>query len=118
MTIAAFAAGLPFGIVGVAGFYAGARWLLVLIDTALTTRAVSYPFWQSLRAGLDSLPFAVAAGAAGFGVRLLLVDAQVPQVARLFVVGAVILGSYLMLLYVASPRTLAELKGVLRQHAA
>jgi PST family polysaccharide transporter len=118
LTVAAFIAGLPFGIVGVAGFYAGARWLLVFVDTALTTRAIDYPFWISLRAGLDSLPYAVAAGAAGFGVRLLLIDAHVPQVARLFIVGAIIVGAYLMLLYLASPRTFAGLRDALRRQTA
>jgi hypothetical protein len=109
---------LPFGIIGVAGFYAAARWLLVFVDTALTTRAVSYPFWRSLHAGLDLLPVAAAAGAVGFGGRLLLVDAQVPQVARLFVVTAIILGSYLVLLYVAFPRTFANLEATIRRRKA
>ena len=115
ITIAAFVAGLPFGIVGVAAFYAAARWLLVVVDTALTTRAVAYPFWRSLAAGLDSLPVAAAAGAAGFGVRLLLVDAEVPQVLRLFIVSAVIFGAYLLVLYVAFPRKLADLRATVRR---
>lgn len=118
VTIAAFVAGLPFGIVGVAGFYAAARWMLLVLDTAMTTRAVSYPFWQSLHAGLDSLPVAVAAGAAGLGVRLLLVDEGVPQVARLFVVAAVICGSYVLFLYVAMPRMFADLRATIRRRPA
>jgi PST family polysaccharide transporter len=115
VTIAAFVAGLPFGIVGVAGFYAAARWLLLVVDTAMTTRAVSYPFWQSLHAGLDSLPVAVAAGAAGLGVRLLLVHADVPQVARLFAAAAVICGSYVLFLSIAMPRTSADLWATIRR---
>jgi PST family polysaccharide transporter len=118
VTVAAFVAGLPFGIVGVAAFYAGARWLLVFVDTALTTRAVGYPFWRSLHAGFDLLPVAVVAGAAGFGVRVLLVDADVAQVVRLFVVSGVIAGSYLLFLYLAAPRTYADLKATIFRRTA
>src|SRR4051794_3061084 len=114
VTIAAFIAGLPFGIVGVAAFYAGARWLLVLVDTALTTRAVRYPFWRSLRAGLESLPFAVAAGGIGLALRLLLVQQGVPAAARLVLVAVAIGAAYLGLLRVAFPRALEEIRDAIR----
>jgi O-antigen/teichoic acid export membrane protein len=108
LTVGAFVAGLPFGIVGVAAFYAGARWLLVLLDTWWTTRAISYPFWPSLRSSMSSLPLAALAGAAGFGVRVLLIHAGVPPLGRLIVVVGAIAVVHLALLRLVSPRTLGE----------
>ena len=55
LTFTAFACGLYWGIVGVAAFYAGARWLYVVPSTWITTRGVSFAFWPALRAGGDML---------------------------------------------------------------
>jgi PST family polysaccharide transporter len=115
VTIAAFIAGLPFGIVGVAGFYALARWVLVPIDTYLTTRAVSYSFWSALKAGAEVLPLAVGAAAVGYGLRLLMVQASAPHLAQLVVVSAVILLAYAALLRLALPNVFAEIRGHLRR---
>ncbi len=110
VTITAFIAGLPYGIVGVAGFYAGARWLLVPIDTYLTTRAVSYPFWSTLKAGGEILPLAVLAGAIGYGVRLGLVHEGMAPLARLVVVSAFIVLVYGLLLRLVVPHVFVELR--------
>jgi O-antigen/teichoic acid export membrane protein len=114
VTVGAFIAGLPFGIVGVAGFYAAARWILVPIDTWMTTRAVSFPFWSALRAGAEILPFAFAAAGIGFGLRVLLVHAGLPPVVRLFGVSAVEVAVYVGLLRLIVPHTLAEIWASLR----
>jgi PST family polysaccharide transporter len=115
VVVGSFVAGLPFGIVGVAGFYAAARLLLAFVDTAMTTRAAGYPFLRSLRSGAEPLPLAVAAGALGLGLRLLLVDAHVPAAARLVVVAAAIAAAYLAMLYFASPRMLSEAIAIVRR---
>jgi O-antigen/teichoic acid export membrane protein len=117
VVIGSFVAGLPFGIVGVAGFYAIARTLLAFVDTGMTTRAAGYPFLRSLRSGAEPLPLALAAGAVGLGLRLLLVHEHVPAAARLFVVSGAIVGAYLSLLYLVSPRMLAEAIAMLRRRA-
>jgi len=118
LTVGAFVAGLPFGIVGVAAFYAGVRAVLVLIDTWLTARAVRWPFWPTLIAGLPALPLAVLAGALGLGARALLVDAGVPAFVRILLVGAVIAGAYLLLVRLAIPRAIGEIRSALRQKKA
>jgi O-antigen/teichoic acid export membrane protein len=114
-TVSAFIAGLPFGIVGVAGFYALARWLLVPIDTYLTTRAVSYSFWSALKAGAEILPLAVGAAAVGYGVRLLMIEANSPELLRLVVVSAVIVAAYAVLLRLSLPNVFAEIRRHLRR---
>jgi PST family polysaccharide transporter len=117
LTISAFIAGLPFGIVGVAGCYAGARWLLVLADTRITTRAVSFPFWRTLRSGTEMLPFAIVMAAAGFGLRIALVHGHVPAVARLLAVALFMFVVYVGLVRLLVPSVLGEVKGALRgQH--
>ena len=90
LTFTAFACGLYWGIVGVAAFYAGARWLYVVPSTWITTRGVSFAFWPALRAGGDMLPTALVAAAVGFATRILLLELDVPQAIRLIVVTAVI----------------------------
>ena len=115
--VGSFVAGLPFGIVGVAGFYAAARTLLAFVDTAMTTRATGYPFLRSLRAGAEPLPVALAAGALGLGLRLLLVHEHIPAAARLVTVTAGIAVSYLAMLYLTSPRMVAEAIAMLRRSA-
>jgi len=64
VTISAFVLGLRYGIVGVAAFYAVAKWLLVLVDTRITTKAVSFGFWPALRAGTGTLPLLLPPGMA------------------------------------------------------
>lgn len=116
VTIGAFVAGLPYGIVGVSAFYAGARWLLIPVDTFMTTRAISFPFGSALRAGADMLPLTIAAGAIGYGARLLLVEAGVPAAARLVLVSALIVAVYAGFLRVVMPALFRELReGIGRQ---
>lgn len=94
LTWLAFVLGLPWGIVGVAAFYAGARWLLVAPVTWLTTRALSFDFRAGLWAGVGMLPIAFAAAALGYGARELLLGTDVPAAVRLVLVGLVVLVSY------------------------
>jgi polysaccharide transporter, PST family len=113
--IGAFAAGVPWGAVGVAAFFAGAKWLTMLIDTWVTTRVMSYDFWEALRAGGSTLPLAVLSAAAAYGARVWLVHEGVSASVRLFAVGAIALAGYLLLLAVAAPSLLAEARDVLKR---
>ncbi len=115
ITIGAFVIGVRYGIVGVAGFYAAARWLLVLLDTKITTRAVSFDFWKTLVAGAGMLPLAIGAAAAAFGVRELLLAGDVPMAARLLIESGVFLAAYLVLLRLVMPSLLAEVIDLLRR---
>ncbi len=118
VTISAFIAGLPFGIIGVSGFYAGARWLLVPIDTWMTTRAISFPFWSALRSGAEVLPLAAAAAGLGFGFRLLLIHEHAPSAVRLVAVSAIMLIAYAALLRLILPHTLQQIRDALRRQRA
>jgi polysaccharide transporter, PST family len=115
VTVAAFAAGVHWGALGVAGFFAGAKWLLLLVDTWITTRAVSFGFLEALLAGISTLPLAILAAAAAFVARVWYVHEGVPASGRLVAVGAVGLGGYLLLLIVAAPSLVAEARDVLRR---
>jgi PST family polysaccharide transporter len=114
VTIGAFAAGVPWGAVGVAGFFAGAKWLCMLIDTWVTTRVMSFDFWEALLAGGSLLPLAALSAAGAYGARVWLVHESVPASARLFAVGAIALGGYLVLLILAAPSLVAEAREVLQ----
>ena len=67
--------GHPFGIVGVAAFYAAARWLLVPVDTWITVRAVSFDYWAAFRQGRHRCRSGSSRRSRGYAARLELVDA-------------------------------------------
>jgi O-antigen/teichoic acid export membrane protein len=113
VTIGAFALGVRWGALGVAGFYAGARWLLIVVNTRITTRAMSFDFTETLLAGCGTLPLAIISGAAAFGVRVELVQVGIPALVRLFAVAAIGIGAYLLLLVVAAPTLVAEARHLL-----
>jgi PST family polysaccharide transporter len=115
VTLSAFVAGLRYGIVGVAGLFAASRWLLVLIEIWMTTRSVRFNFWAALRAGTESLPYGLAAGAAGFGLRAALVSEHVPAFIRLFATGGLVVAVYLALVAIFSRSIIIEVRSVLRR---
>ena len=115
VTVSAFLIGVRWGIVGVAGSYAAARWLLVILDTKITTRAVSFDFWRTLAAGAGVLLYSVGAAASAFGVREILLAEDVPAVARLFIASAAFFAVYLLLLRLFTPSLLAEIIDMLRR---
>jgi O-antigen/teichoic acid export membrane protein len=98
VTLTAFAAGLPFGIVGVAGFYAAGRWLLVPVDTWITSRNAGFSFWSSISSGLGVLPLAAVAGGCAYALRLFMVAEGVPAVVRLLAVASTFVLVYALLL--------------------
>lgn len=115
VTVSAFVAGLQYGIVGVAGFFAVSRWLLVVIEVRMTTRAAAFDFWAALRAGTENLPFGLVAAAAAFGLRALLVAYHVPAAVRLLTAGSTAVGVYVALLLLFSPTLVGELRDVIRR---
>ena len=115
VTLTAFVAGLPFGIVGVAGFYAAARWLMVPVDTWITTRNVGFSFWTSIRSGLGILPLTAAAGAGAYALRAFLVAEHVPAALRLLAVGAAFFVIYIVLLRLFAPTVVADVRDGLRR---
>ena len=118
VTLGAFASGLPWGILGVAGFFAAAKWLLVLPDTWITTRRAQMPLWSALWASGAMLPFGLAAAAAGYGVQQLLLHAGAPAIVRLLAAGAAVFVVYAGLIYAFVPSFVGEVRGALSRRRA
>ena len=114
VTWVAFAGGLHWGIVGVALFYAGARWLLVIPTMLMMTRALSFDFWTALRAGSATFPLSLSAAAVAFGVREALLSFQTPMSVELVIVGVVMTGVYGSLVLLFAPALVEDIRGVLR----
>lgn len=114
VTWTAFAIGLWWGIVGVAASYAAARWLLIIPTTWITTRAVGFGFWATLRAGAVILPLAFVAGVVAYAARELLLLTDLRGLLRVGVVLAVMGSAYLVLLLLLVPSLLREVREVVR----
>jgi PST family polysaccharide transporter len=118
VTVGSFAAGLPWGITGVAASYAIAKWALVLPDTWITTRAVGFDFWRGLASSIAVVPLAAVAAAATFGFRLLLVHAGVPPAARLPLLAIEMVAAYVGLILNIAPSVLDDAKKAFRSRRA
>ena len=110
----AFAVGLQWGIVGVAVLYAVGRWLLVVPIILMMSRAVSFDFWAALRAGTATLPVSLAAAAVAFARRPLLLEIEVPELARVVAVTAIMVICYGAMLMVVAPSLVRDVKQVVR----
>lgn len=117
-TIGAFAGGLHWGLRGVAGFFALAKWLLILPDVWITTRSLRVRRREVLLAGGDVLPVALAASGVAWGVRLLLVDAGLPSGARLVLAAGAGLALYVGLVYLVLPSLAREFGDLVRRRDA
>jgi O-antigen/teichoic acid export membrane protein len=106
----AVAIGLRWDLEGVAACYAAAQWLLVLPAMWITTRAGRVDFRPTLRAAGSSLPFAVAAAAAGYGVRWAMLDAGMPAIVRIIATAATMATGYAALAWLFSPPLRAEIR--------
>lgn len=114
VTVAAFAAGLHWGIVGVAAFYAASKWPLVLIDTHFAARTVGVGTADALRASSwPSLPLSLAMAGVVYAARLGLEQAGVPALARLLIVIVVGGGVYVGLWRLFFPALFGEVRSLL-----
>ena len=94
--LAGVAIGVTLSATWVAAMVAVAYWVLFIPELWIATHWGLVPFGAALRATVSPLPFAAAAAIAAYGVRLLLVDLDVPPAARV-----VLTGAFLVSLYVA-----------------
>jgi O-antigen/teichoic acid export membrane protein len=115
VTLASFACGLPFGVSGVAGAYAIARWLLAPIDLLITARNANIEPWKAIAAGFTIIPLSAVAGGAAFGLRFALHDQGVGSTVRLVAAAAVFAGAYAILLRSFQPRVAGEIGRGLRR---
>jgi O-antigen/teichoic acid export membrane protein len=117
VTLAAFAIGLHWGIVGVAASFAVAKWLLVVPDTWITCRGMAVRTWEGIRSGAGILPLALTMAAAAGAFRLLLVAIGVGAAPRLVLVIAAGTVAYLALARVTKPALVDEFRRLLRRPA-
>jgi O-antigen/teichoic acid export membrane protein len=115
VTLAAFVAGLPFGVAGVAGFYALARWLLAPVDLWITARSAGIDVSSALRSGLTILPLTAAAGLVAYACRSLLVTEAVPAAVRVLIIAAVFAAVYVVLLTAFAQRVVRDVGEGIRQ---
>ena len=118
VTWTGFAIGLLWGIVGVAAAYAIARWILVLPEAWITSRAVSFAFKPTLLAGGAIMPLGIAAAIVAFLFRRLLVAEDVAPILRIVLVVAVLLGVYVLAVVVTLPRLVADVRATLARRSA
>ncbi len=118
VTVSAFAVGLRWGVAGVAGSYAIAKWLLVLPDTWITCRAIGARTPETLRSSATAIPSAMAAAAVAFGTRVALVGAGAPPALRLALVLASGLAAYAALVALLAPALLEEVRQLVRERRA
>lgn len=118
VTWTAFVVGLFWGIVGVAAAYAVARWILVVPEAWITARAVSFAFRPTLLAGGVIVPLGLLAAAAAFVARELLVAAGVSPLFRIVLVLLTMGAAYVLVVLVALPSLVADVRNVLRQRSS
>ena len=111
--VVAYAVGLFWGIVGVAALGAAARWALVLPETWIATRSTPISFWRTMQATLSPLPAALVASIAAALLRVGLSQGGVPPAARIVLVTLVLLGLYVLLIWLLS----SDLRGEIRRSA-
>jgi O-antigen/teichoic acid export membrane protein len=110
LTLAAFAVGLAWGIVGVAGLFAGARIIVLILTTAVTCRALSCPIRSAVRAASPVVSLSLVMALSVYALRILLVQEGVVEGARLVMLVVCGLLVYVLLLAWRAPELLAELR--------
>lgn len=114
MTLAAFAVGLHWGVVGVAGLFAASRLIGLAVNTVVTCRVLGCPTWLAVRRHADVAAVALAMAAAVYAIRLGLVGAGVPAAPRLVLLSLLGLEIYLLLVMVFAPDLGEEARRLVR----
>jgi O-antigen/teichoic acid export membrane protein len=112
VTVGAFVIGLNWGVDGVAGGYALARWILVLPDTWITARTVDMSPITALRTSGIAVPLAALAAVLALAVRLALVSAGIAPAWRLLLVLLIGGVAYVTLIAVFAPALIREVRGL------
>lgn len=117
LTLAAFAVGLRWGVVGVAGLFAAARLVALAVNTVVTCRVLRCPLLRAVRGdagpALMSIGMALAVEAERHG----LVAAGLPAAARLAVLVLSGLVVYLALVRVLAGDLLVEARALVRSRS-
>jgi len=117
VTFGAFVIGLHWGVAGVAGSFAVARTIVLVVNTFQLCRIIELSVVRTLRSYLEIVWKAILMGLVVYGARHALVDWGLPAWARLIVL--TILGACVYFGLVArwSPDLIAEIRAVLRRRS-
>jgi O-antigen/teichoic acid export membrane protein len=111
-SVAAFALGLQWGIVGVAACYAVATLLVEPVRTFMVTRALGIPLWAFFGAFVGIAQATLVMAAAVLATRALLVGLGTPAAARLVLVVLVGVAAYAGGCLWRAPEVTRELRGL------
>jgi O-antigen/teichoic acid export membrane protein len=109
-TVAAFALGLQWGIVGVAACLAGVTALVEPLRTYLASRALGISPWRFVRSLAGVAQAAALMGVAVLGARATMVEAGVPPAARLVALAALGVAVYVAGCLWRAPEVTNELR--------
>jgi O-antigen/teichoic acid export membrane protein len=110
LTLSAFVAGLTWGIVGVAGLFAAARIIVLIMTSAVTCRALNCPIASAVRAAVPVVSLSVVMALGVYALRTLLVQEGVAPAVRLVTLVVFGVAVYALLLLWRAPELLAELR--------
>ena len=112
LTIAAFAVGLRWGVVGVAGLFAVARFIVLPVSAAVTCRTLGCSLAWALRGEAVVAALSVVMAASVYLVRIGLVDLHVSAATRLGLVVALGIAVYAGLTARLAPVLVSELRSL------
>jgi O-antigen/teichoic acid export membrane protein len=117
--VSAFVVGLRWGVVGVAGSYAVARAIMLIVNSVQMSRLMGFNLWRMTRSYLDVIGRAAAMGAVVFGARAALLHLGVPAAVR---VAVLIIGGtlvYLAITWLFAPQIVRDARdGLFRRRVA
>jgi O-antigen/teichoic acid export membrane protein len=114
LTLAAFAFGLRWGVVGVAGLYAAARFIILAVSTVVTCRTLTFPIFRVVRESSLVAALSIAMAFVVYSARIGLVHGGVAAGARLpalVAIGTVVYGA---LVAWRTPDLLVEIRSLVR----
>jgi len=117
--VSAFIVGLKWGVVGVAGSYAVARTIMLIVNSVQMSRLMDFDLWRMTRSYLAVFCRAGAMGAVVFAARSALLHLGAPVGVRLVVL--IVSGTlvYLALTFLFAPAVVRDVReGLLRRRVA
>ena len=113
--VCAFVVGLKWGVVGVAGSFAVARTIMLIVNSVQMSRLMDFDLWRMTRSYLAIIGRAAAMGAVVYAARSALIDLGLPTGIRLVVliVGGTLI--YIGLTLLLAPTVVRDIRDGLRR---
>jgi O-antigen/teichoic acid export membrane protein len=114
LTLAAFAVGLRWGVVGVAGLYAAARFIILTVSTVVTCRTLRFPIARVVRESSLVAVLSLAMAVTVYSARIGFVHGGVSAGLRLPALVAIGSVVYVALVAWRTPDLLGEIRSLVR----